>query len=42
MSKKERVGEAIKNVVSTMMDKVMTNVLIKDPFVKEVHHSSKL
>lgn len=41
MSKKERVAEAIKNVVSTMMDKVMNNVLIKDPFIKETHHSSK-
>lgn len=41
MTKQERVGEAIKKVVSTMMDKVMNNVLIKDPFVKEVHHSSK-
>ncbi len=41
MSKNERVGEAIKNVVSTMMDRVMNNVLINDPFIKEKHHSSK-
>lgn len=41
MSNKKRVGEAIKNVVSTMMERVMNNVLIKDPFVKETHHSSK-
>lgn len=41
MSKKKRVGEAIKNVVSTMMDRVMINVLINDPFIKEKHHSSK-
>lgn len=32
MSKKKRVGERIKNVVSTMMDRVMNNVLVKDPF----------
>ena len=41
MSKKKRIGEAIKNVVSTMMDRVMNNVLINDPFIKEKHHSSK-
>ena len=41
MSKKKQVGEAIKNVVSTMMDRVMDNVLIKDPFIKEKHLSSK-
>ena len=41
MSKKKRVAEAIKNVVSTMMDRVMNNVLIKDPFIKETHHSAK-
>jgi hypothetical protein len=41
MNNKKRVAEAIKNVVSTMMDRVMNNVLIKDPFIKEVHHSAK-
>ena len=41
MSKKKRIAEAIKNVVSTMMDRVMNNVLIKDPFIREIHHSSK-
>ncbi len=41
MSKKKQVGEAIKKVVSTMMDRVMDNVLIKDPCIKEKHHSSK-
>jgi hypothetical protein len=41
MGKKKRVGEAIKDVVSTMMDRVMNNVLINDPFIKEKHHSSK-
>ena len=41
MSKKKRIAEAIKKVVSTMMDKVMNNVLINDPFIKEEHHSKK-
>ena len=41
MSKQKRVAEAIKNVVSTMMDRVMVRVLEEDPFIKEAHHSSK-
>lgn len=41
MSENERVRAAINNVVTNMMDRVMNNVLIKDPFIKEVHHSSK-
>ena len=41
MHKQERIAFAIKEVVSKMMDKVMENVLIKDPFIKEKHHSSK-
>ncbi|MET4082081.1 hypothetical protein ABIB40_002037 [Pedobacter sp. UYP30] len=41
MSKRKRVGEGIKNVVSTMMERVLNNVLIKDPFIKEKHHSLK-
>ncbi|GBU08480.1 hypothetical protein AwDysgo_18110 [Bacteroidales bacterium] len=41
MSNKKRVREAIKKVVSTMMDRVMNNVLIKDSFIKEEHHSAK-
>jgi len=41
MSKKNQVAEAIKNLVSTMMDRVMNNVLIKHPFIKEAHHSAK-
>lgn len=35
------VALAIKAVVSTMMDRVMNNVLLKDPFIKEKHHSAK-
>ena len=41
MTQQERIAEAIKQVVKTMMDRVMERVLIEDPFVKETHHSSK-
>lgn len=41
MNKQERIALAIKEVVSKMMDKVMDNVLINDPFLKEKHHSTK-
>jgi hypothetical protein len=41
MNKQERVALAIKEVVSKMMDRVMENVLVNDPFVKETHHASK-
>lgn len=41
MLKQERVALAIKEVVSRMMDKVMENVLVKDPFIKEKHHAAK-
>lgn len=41
MNKQERVALAIKSVVSKMMDRVMDNVLINDPFLKEKHLSSK-
>lgn len=41
MSKEERVALAIKEVVLKMMDRVMDNVLINDPFIKEAHHSAK-
>jgi Type II restriction endonuclease, TdeIII len=41
MTKKERVAAAIKNVVVTMMDRVMVRVMIEDPFIKEIHHSNK-
>ncbi|MCF8247030.1 MAG: TdeIII family type II restriction endonuclease [Saprospiraceae bacterium] len=41
MNRKERIGQAIKNVVLSMMDSVMDNVLINGPFIKEKHHPSK-
>jgi hypothetical protein len=40
MNKQERVALAIKEVVSKMMDRVMENVLVNDPFVKETHHAT--
>jgi hypothetical protein len=41
MTRQERVSSAIKDVVSTMMDRVMVRVMEEDPFVKEEHHASK-
>ena len=41
MNKQEQVSLAIKEVISTMMDKVMNKVLIEDPFIKEDHHAKK-
>jgi hypothetical protein len=38
---KEGVSLAIKNVVTDMMDKVLENVLLKNPFIIEQHHASK-
>ena len=35
------VNEAIISIVKTMMDNVMDNVLYKNPFVPELHHSNK-
>jgi hypothetical protein len=33
--------QAIQDVIKTMMDKVMDNVLINDPFIPEVYHAKK-
>lgn len=41
MTREERVSHAIKQIIETMMDRVMHNVMIKDPFIKEKHHSAK-
>ena len=41
MTKQERVALAIKEVVSKMMNRVMDNVMIKDPFIKEKHQAAK-
>lgn len=41
MTREERVSQSIKQIIETMMDRVMYNVMVKDPFIKEKHHSSK-
>ncbi len=40
-NKENRIADAIKSVVTEMMERVMDRVLISDPFIKEKHHSSK-
>jgi len=35
MTKEERISNAIKGVVSKLMESVMKRVLITDPFIKE-------
>lgn len=37
----ENVSDAIQDIVQSMMDRVMDNVLIKSPFVAEMHHANK-
>jgi hypothetical protein len=39
MTTSEKIKDAIKNIISTMMDRVMENVLVKDPFVPEKYYS---
>lgn len=41
MDNTNKVAIAIQTVIKTMMERVMDNVLIKDPFIKEKHHSHK-
>jgi hypothetical protein len=41
MDRQKRVGEGIRRVVSAMMERVMHNVMVKDPFIKEKHHAAK-
>lgn len=38
---RERIAQAIKQVVSDLMERVMDKVLVKDPFVKEDHRARK-
>lgn len=37
----EKVTQAILEVVKTMMDRVMTRVMVTDPFIAEDHHARK-
>lgn len=41
MSDQEGLKEAIQAVIQSMMDRVMENVLVKDPFIPEAHHAKK-
>jgi hypothetical protein len=40
-NKHDEMKEAIQHVITTMMDRVMHNVLIKDPFVEEEHRAKR-
>jgi hypothetical protein len=41
MSKKNTIKTAIQELIKTMMDRVMDNVLYQDPFIKEHHHAKR-
>jgi hypothetical protein len=41
MNNKDKIAQAITEVITTMMDRVMQKVLTEDPFIKEKHHSQK-
>jgi len=41
MTKELEMKKAIQEVIKLMMDRVMENVLVKDPFIKENHRASK-
>ncbi len=38
---KQRVADGIREVIVSMMDKVMNKVLVEDPFIPERHHAAK-
>jgi hypothetical protein len=41
MNTSEKISQAINEIISNMMDRVMQNVLYKDPFIPEIHHTQK-
>ena len=41
MKQEERIAQEIKEVVSSLMERVMNKVLVEDPFVPENHHAAK-
>lgn len=41
MDKQQQIKQEIQNIIKTMMDRVLENVLIKDPFDKEKHRIDK-
>ncbi len=38
---RQRVADGIREVIVSMMDKVMNKVLVEDPFIPERHHAAK-
>lgn len=41
MTREKRIAQGIKDVVSSLMNRVMDKVLITDPFIQEQHHAAK-
>ncbi len=41
MPDRDRMKVAIQSVIKAMMDRVMQNVLVNDPFLEEVHHAKR-
>lgn len=41
MNKREELKSAVQAVIRTLMDRVMNTVLIRDPFIAEVHEAKK-
>lgn len=41
MNENNKVAEAILHIISSLMNRVMERVLVKDPFIPEQHHASK-
>ena len=41
MDTSKTAAQAIQDVVSAMMDRVLQRVLLDDPFIKEKHHANK-
>ena len=41
MADSNKMKDSIQSVIKTMMDRVMNNVLIKDPFIKDEHRATK-
>lgn len=41
MADPNRTKEAIKSIITNMMDRVMDNVLVNDPFLEDIHRAKK-
>lgn len=40
-NKEQQIGLAIREIIGSLMDKVMDNVLVKKPFIKEEHYCNR-